>query len=366
MHIFVHLLNDYSGSPRIMNEKISCYAALGEECLVITNADRGFIKTADHRHHLISYEKSTHRVVWLARLLLWHVKVFLLLLRRVRRGDVLHASTMLTAPHLVAARLKGARTVAHIMETRVSPRLHRWLMTRLIAAAADRIVYLSRYVEQVLAPRLGRVPAQITYPCVDPALVAAAEVAPPRREDAFHVGLICSLVWYKGFAEFVALARRFPGLAFVLVLNGDADVFETMVPRDRRPPNLTVHFNLSPVTPVLRKLDLLLSLTNREGWVETFGLTLIEAMAFGVPVIAPAVGAPLEFVEDGRNGYLVDERDLDAVAALVARLADDRALCARLGQAAAATAQRFTPERFRHAIADERAFVTASRIAEPV
>ena len=61
------------------------------------------------------------------------------------------------------------------------------------------------------------------------------------------------------------------------------------------------------------------------GPYETFGQTLQEAAASGLPVVAPAAGGPLDLVEDGVTGYLVPPADPDAFTAAVARLAADPA-----------------------------------------
>jgi phosphatidylinositol alpha 1,6-mannosyltransferase len=69
------------------------------------------------------------------------------------------------------------------------------------------------------------------------------------------------------------------------------------------------------------------------GACETFGQTLQEAAASGLPVVAPAAGGPLDLVDDGRTGYLVAPGDQVALADAVARLAGDPQLRAAMGRA---------------------------------
>ena len=69
------------------------------------------------------------------------------------------------------------------------------------------------------------------------------------------------------------------------------------------------------------------------GPYETFGQTLQEAAASGLPVIAPAAGGPLDLVDDGVTGYLVPPGDADAFTAAVAGLAADPATRAGFGAA---------------------------------
>jgi len=69
------------------------------------------------------------------------------------------------------------------------------------------------------------------------------------------------------------------------------------------------------------------------GPYETFGQTLQEAAASGLPVVAPAAGGPLDLVADGVTGYLVPPSDPGAFTAAVARLAADPATRAAFGSA---------------------------------
>ncbi|WP_082119283.1 glycosyltransferase family 4 protein [Saccharothrix sp. ST-888] len=69
------------------------------------------------------------------------------------------------------------------------------------------------------------------------------------------------------------------------------------------------------------------------GPLETFCQTVQEAMASGVPVVAPAVGGPLDLVGHHRTGLLVAPRDGTALARAVAELAADPARRAAYGRA---------------------------------
>jgi glycosyltransferase involved in cell wall biosynthesis len=78
---------------------------------------------------------------------------------------------------------------------------------------------------------------------------------------------------------------------------------------------------------------------------EGLPITLLEAMAAGVPAVVTDVGGNREVVRDGVDGFLVPPRDPTALARAVERLARDRALRARISAAARATFDaRFTAD----------------------
>ena len=56
---------------------------------------------------------------------------------------------------------------------------------------------------------------------------------------------------------------------------------------------------------------------------EPFGLVVIEAMEYGIPVIATNHGGPAEILDDGVDGYLVDYQNADQMAARIVELMSD-------------------------------------------
>jgi glycosyltransferase involved in cell wall biosynthesis len=93
--------------------------------------------------------------------------------------------------------------------------------------------------------------------------------------------------------------------------------------------------------------------------LEPFGLVITEALARGVPVVAPRDGGPAEIVRDGVDGLLVDPEDPDALAAAILALLRDPERRRRMGAAGRARVS----ERFTEARMAEQAWRLAGRIA---
>ncbi|MFI9239674.1 glycosyltransferase family 4 protein [Streptomyces sp. NPDC053079] len=85
------------------------------------------------------------------------------------------------------------------------------------------------------------------------------------------------------------------------------------------------------------------AVTSRE---ESFGMTIVEAMGCGVPVVATdCPHGPGEIITDGEDGLLVPVGDSDAIAKGLLKLIEDDELRRTMGAAARVSAQRYAPER---------------------
>jgi glycosyltransferase involved in cell wall biosynthesis len=87
------------------------------------------------------------------------------------------------------------------------------------------------------------------------------------------------------------------------------------------------------VTPVVRAGDVFVQPSH----FEALGLSAIEALACGVPVVATAVGGLLEFIVEGQNGLLCPPDDPPAIATALGSLLDSAGLRERLAARARAS-----------------------------
>ncbi|NJK41757.1 MAG: colanic acid biosynthesis glycosyltransferase WcaL, partial [Acaryochloridaceae cyanobacterium SU_2_1] len=89
------------------------------------------------------------------------------------------------------------------------------------------------------------------------------------------------------------------------------------------------------VIDILNKAHILLapSVTGQKGDQEGIPVALMEAMAMGLPVVSTQYTGIPELIEDGVSGFLVPERDCDAIAHKLKKLIDHSQQWQQMGQA---------------------------------
>jgi glycosyltransferase involved in cell wall biosynthesis len=198
---------------------------------------------------------------------------------------------------------------------------------------------------------IANVPARRVYNALDAAFISRARQSTYAHhyDGYFNILMIASLRDYKGVPELLALADSLQDQAdirFELVVNDDEAAINRYFSTRNLPRNMTVHPRTNDPATFYSQASLVLSLSRVDQWVETFGLTILEAMAFGIPVIVPPVGGPMELVEDGVQGFQIDSRNIILLKEKVLLLANHEDLCLRLSAACRLQANNFSPESF--------------------
>jgi phosphatidylinositol alpha 1,6-mannosyltransferase len=159
----------------------------------------------------------------------------------------------------------------------------------------------------------------------DPAKRSAklrAELAPGGELLVGYVGRLAA----EKRIDLLARVATLPGVRLVIVGSGPA---EQAARRAVPSAQFLGQRGGDDLATIYASLDVFV----HSGPHDTFGHTLQEAAASGLPVVAPAAGGPLDLVQDGVTGFLVTPGDARALASAVARLAADPPLRAALGHA---------------------------------
>ena len=127
-------------------------------------------------------------------------------------------------------------------------------------------------------------------------------------------------------------ARLRPREAFKLVIlaGGDFSAYQPEVARLGLDDRVVVKTNVLAIEDYLRAADAGLFTSE----LESFCLSILELMAFGVPSVATAVGGIPEVVRDGVDGVLVPAHDADSLARALEALLRDGPRRAALGRSA--------------------------------
>jgi len=162
----------------------------------------------------------------------------------------------------------------------------------------------------------------------------APSVAPAPSRGTVVVGCVARLSREKRHVLLMRavkeVSRGCPEVRLHLV--GDGPLRETLEAETRRlalADRVEFFGTRGDVPELLRSMDIFAMASSTEG----LPLTVLEAMACGVPVVATRVGAVEEVVDHGRNGFLVPPEDPAALAAAIERLVRDEDLRTRMGNA---------------------------------
>ncbi|MEV0280184.1 glycosyltransferase family 1 protein [Streptomyces sp. NPDC050610] len=237
-----------------------------------------------------------------------------------------------------------------------------WRRLRAVHTAADRTLAPSTAAVRDLVrhgvPRVGLWPRGVDAQRFHPArrdLELRRSLAPGGELIVGYVGRLAPEKRVDLLAPLCAL----PGVRLVVV--GDGPSAASL--RGALPGAL---FLGTRTGGELARLFASLDLFVHTGPQDTFCQTVQEAQASGVPVIAPAVGGPLDLVDHGRTGLLVRPRDAEAVRDAVLSLENARRLRAEYGRAGRAAVEGRSWEAVGDQLLDHYAEVLGARSAVAV
>ncbi|MFC7047199.1 glycosyltransferase family 4 protein [Halobacteriaceae archaeon GCM10025711] len=161
--------------------------------------------------------------------------------------------------------------------------------------------------------------------------------------DDIVVGTVGRLVKQKNHRMILAVADRFQGTNISFEIVGSGKLYEKLSAKieNRQLSNITLHGAIEDVPQFLAGLDIYFQPSLHEGLC----ITVLEAMAAGLPVVGSDVGGIGRNVEHGENGFLYEPNNADGFVSGIETLATDPQLRRRFGEKGRKTvAKSFTQE----------------------
>lgn len=222
-----------------------------------------------------------------------------------------------------------------------------------LLSGAGRVIAVSRAVAESLRRNGVIAPSKITVVHNGIDIDRFARPVAARRNDfPVVVGTVGHLAAIKGHDVFLRAAAlicaRRQEVRFVVIGEdksphmGDRKFLESLVAELGLNGNVALPGWQDDIPGVLSSLTLFVSAARSE----PFGLSIVEAMAAGLPIVAAASEGALEIIDDGHSGKLVPVDDPESLAKAINDLLDDPVERSRLGRnARLAAQQRYSLER---------------------
>jgi glycosyltransferase involved in cell wall biosynthesis len=274
---------------------------------------------------------------------------------RENQVEVVGTASSVIPEGALAARLAGARHVWHVRELYPTDVLHPMLgvgpTLGIIQRLSSAVLVPSRRVGNLFGasakvqvvpegidrryfdePRQDVASVRAEHRIASGPIVMVAGTIEPAKGQLDAVRVLAGLA-ARGVVASLLLCGRAPHQAF------NRELAETAAALGVAERLHLLGFHKNPIR-FYDAADVLLVASQRE----SFGLTIVEAMARGVPVVATRCGGPEELVLDGITGCLVGTGDVEAMTDRIRAILGDRALAERLGARGRGEAGRYHPD----------------------
>lgn len=343
-----HLLNNFTGSPQVLRNTILLAQDLGKEVHLFTSGGEGFLSGIQGiTYHSNFYVRSRFRILTLFTFFLSQFFLAFQLLKYRRASCTIYVNTILPFSAIWMGKFLKKRVIVHVHEYEINPKLLSRFLFWIVRTYADVIIVVSNFLAK--NPSLHGTNPKVIYNCVKKEFEKAASQKVTFRPE-FRVLMLASLRPYKGIYEFLELANILPQLGFDLILSDSEEDVNRWKEQLDIPDNLRLVPVQEDVIPWYKKASLILNLAHKDKWLETFGMTILEGMQFGLPAIVPTEGGVTELVKDGENGFLVDYTALTRIKELIITMQSDTVLWGKLSQNASDRAKLFSNRAFANEI----------------
>lgn len=190
----------------------------------------------------------------------------------------------------------------------------------------DLILVLSEKIKQKIADICQNKSIEVLY---NPVVIKDINSKESNQINILFLGKLCQL---KGVYDIIESAKYITNSNIIINLYGDGNLeeFKNLINNSNVQSKVKIKGWISGEDKerAYQNSDIVILPSYTEG----LPMSILEAMAYGLPVISTPVGGIAEAVEDNVNGYLIEPGDYKALAEKIDSLANDKNLREKMGQ----------------------------------
>lgn len=349
--VLFHLLNDYSGSPLVLSYVAKGLIDKGYDVDIFTNSStEGFLSNIPNGSiYFFNYSWHKNKISTLLHFIFTQAWMFFWVFFKYMNKDCLfYVNTVLPLGAALAGKVTQKKVIYHIHETSLKPEFLKKILFKTASICASKVIYVSKFLHE--KEPLPNVESIIIPNAIDLNFTSTAKNFQTKFPERFSVLMLCSLKVYKGVEVFIWLSTKLPDIDFYLVLNTTELHLNSYFEGRTLPSNLILKSSQKNVHPFYKLSSIVVNLSLSNEWVETFGMTALEAMSYGRPVIVPPVGGIAELVDNDVNGYKIDANNKELLKEIIIKIASDQTLFNRLSQGAINKATHYSYFSFLEAV----------------
>lgn len=304
-----HLYNDYSGSPVVLSQVIKGLIDNNYIIELHTSQSKGVLSEIKNTNlktiytNYKFYDNSFFTFIsYIKTQLFWFIYCFRYVFST---NNIFYINTILPIGPAIWAFIFRKKVIYHCHENPDAKGASYKILAYFMKKIAIQIICVSKYQSN----KLNTNKSIVVYNSIPIDIINQANNSLSKYNKNPNILMIASLKKYKGIYEFIKLSINFPNYKFYLILNANELEVERFKKEISINNNMYIYSRQKKLYNFYKQSNLLLNLSIPELSIETFGLTVTEAMAFGIPSIVPPIGGIAELIVDGYNGYKIHPKD---------------------------------------------------------
>lgn len=343
--VCVHVLNGFTGSPNVLATVVNGLFNENLRVTLVTSFNnKGFLSnTKCENKKNISYIFKKNKLFRLFEFLKFQFLSGFFLIN-FSKNDVIYLNTIQPFFPAIIAKLKGNKVIYHIHEAYPKKSFFTNFLFFIVQVTSTKIICVSEYVLNQLDVK-SRQKASVIYNSLSLDF-CRKQILKNKTEKEKTILMVSSAREYKGVFEFCKLALLLNEYKFNLVCDASKQEISELFDDYKNIPNLQIVATQTDLHPFYAEADLIMNLSIQSQIIETFGLTILEGMSYGLPCIVPPVGGITELVCEGVNGYKVDSRKTEELVNKIKLMLDDDSKYKEMSNAAIKISKNFSFEVF--------------------